>query len=83
MIINDVEILLGELSPDIKIYRYLKYTKFCELLKNSQVWFSRVDNLNEPHEMALTKEEIEERELRWKGLPEEKEKIDTGSKLDR
>lgn len=42
-------------NPDQKCWRYLDFTKFVDLIDSSQLYFSRVDKLEDPFEGTFTK----------------------------
>lgn len=46
-------------NPDIKIWRYMDFTKFVSMLENQGLFFSRADKLGDPFEGTYRKAEFE------------------------
>ena len=38
---------------DTKIWRYMDFSKFCSMMLNSSLWFTRLDCFNDPYEGYL------------------------------
>ena len=58
-------------DEDIKIWRYIDFTKFVSLLDKQALFFARADRLRDPFEGSYSKANIELRPIRYKGIPED------------
>lgn len=47
----------GKSTPD-RVWRYMSFGRFVYLLKTKSLWMSRVDQLDDPWEMAISEDEI-------------------------
>ncbi|HEU5052805.1 MAG TPA: hypothetical protein VFT78_06820 [Hanamia sp.] len=54
-----------------KIWRYMDFTKYVELLNSSTLYFTRADNFEDKFEGSLTRSDINSRTQWWESLPEE------------
>jgi len=45
-------------NPNCKIWRYMDFTKFVEMLQNQALFFSRADKLGDPFEGSYSKENV-------------------------
>lgn len=41
-------------DPNVKVWRYMDFTKYVALLESSSLWFSRIDRLGDPFEASWT-----------------------------
>ncbi len=63
------------ISLDQKIWRYVDFTKFVDLLYSSELYFSKLSNLEDKYEGSLTVDMLKRREQFDKGVDEENEKL--------
>jgi hypothetical protein len=70
-------------NEEIKIWRYLYFSKFVSLINNRRLYFSRSDKFDDPFEGSLPRPNIEAREHFLATVPEddEKEYFDSVRKL--
>lgn len=61
-------------SENVKIWRYLDFTKFISLLETNSLYFARADQFNDPFEGSYTKADVQNRNEKYresvKGQPE-------------
>lgn len=62
-------------KPQSKIWRYMSFTKFMSLIEKRALYFSSIDNLNDPFEGSITRVDMDSRKkgmIRaaeiWKGM---------------
>ncbi len=61
-------------DPNIRIWRYLDFTKFVSMLESNALWFCRVDLIGDPYEGSTPKAEA----VFWKRICTERpEQVDT------
>jgi len=48
------EIFRQPADPNVKVWRYMDFTKYVSLLETSALWFNRVDQLGDPFEASWT-----------------------------
>lgn len=60
-------------NPDQKIWRYLDFTKFVELVSSQELFFSRSDFLGDPYEGAIPNQTFEARKTVVNSMIEKKE----------
>ncbi len=74
---NDHPVFLAPEDENIKVWRYMDFTKFVSLLYKRSLYFCRVDKLGDPFEGSLTKMNVKAREdfikECWKGQIGEKQ----------
>ncbi len=61
------------IQPDdenVKIWRYMDFTKFVSLITDSKLFFARADRLDDPFEGSWPKKNIEARKSIFRNLPE-------------
>ena len=58
-------------DEEIKVWRYLDFTKLVSLIDTRRLFFARADKLNDPFEGSLPKSTVESRNLMPSGMPEE------------
>src|SRR5262245_880889 len=46
-------------SPDIAVWRYMDLSKFIWLLQHQELYFSRLDHLQDPFEGSVTRKTVE------------------------
>lgn len=66
-------------DENVKIWRWMDFTKFISLLDNSSLFFSRVDKLDDPFEGSYPKTNIEYRVRKFKQLIETSHTISKGN----
>jgi len=55
-------------NVDVKIWRYMDFTKFVSMLEEAGLFFARLDRLGDPFEGSSTRAEVMSREKWWVGL---------------
>ncbi len=55
-------------NVDVKIWRYMDFTKFVSMLEEAGLFFARLDRLGDPFEGSSTRAELTSREKWWVGL---------------
>jgi len=61
-------------KEDIKIWRYIDFTKFVSLLEKRALYFVRADRLPDPFEGSYSKANVKLRPITYKRMPEELQK---------
>lgn len=58
-------------NEDTKLWRYMDFTKFISLIDSESLFFSRVDQLNDPFEGSWTSKNVEMRKAHFQNFPSE------------
>ena len=58
-------------DEDIKIWRYIDFTKFVSLLDKQALFFARADRLSDPFEGSYSKANIKLRPIMYNDMPED------------
>jgi hypothetical protein len=73
--IEDHPIFVAPEDEEIKIWRYMDFTKLISLLDTRRLFFSRADSFDDPFEGSYPITNVESRKLVLKDLPEESQGV--------
>ena len=68
MSVTENPAFIAPASVDVKIWRYIDFTKFVSMLEEAGLFFARLDRLGDPFEGSSTRAEVTSRGEWWRGL---------------
>lgn len=79
----DHECMTKPADENVKIWRYMDFTKFVSMLETGTLFLSRADKFEDPYEGAVSDVTIKQREEFYKSLPSDLEQILRRTTADR
>ena len=58
-------------NKDVKVWRYMDFTKFISLLENESLYFARADKFDDPFEGSYSKQNVQNRNIIYRNTPPE------------